>query len=77
MTALADQLTAIGEFATAAIADLAITAGQVYKDGNGQVRCAGSPRAIVADIASTSQVSSLTATVGGEGKHKGSGNNKW
>lgn len=78
MTALADQLAALGKYPSPAIADLAITAGQVVRDGNGQVRCAGSSNAIVADVAANGQVAALTALPGGNSPPtKGSGNNKW
>lgn len=77
MTALADQLCAYGIFPNPTVADAAITAGQVYKDGNGQVRVAGCRRAVVADITAASQVTSLTSEPGGHTKTKGSGSNKW
>ena len=78
MTALAEQLAALGKYPTTAIADLAITAGQVQKDSNGQVRCAGCSTAVQADVASTAGAAALTAYQGnGAPGHKGSGANKW
>lgn len=78
MTALAEQLAAQGKYPSATIADLAITAGQVVRDANGQIRCAGCSTAIQADIASNGQVAALTLLPGGTAiSHKGSGNNKW
>lgn len=80
MTALADQLAADGYFMTTAIADLAITAGQVHRDGNSQVRVAGRSAAIVADQLSgaATQVAALplrdqmTPSIA-----RGTGANKW
>lgn len=78
MTALADQLVANGRFANVTIADAAITAGQVFRDSNGQIRCAGVATPIVADVAATSQVAALTVVPGGYAPpKKGQGNNKW
>lgn len=78
MTALAEQLTALGKYPTTAIADLAITAGQVQRDANGQIRCAGCTTALQADIASNGQVAALTLLPSGTAQAaKGSGNNKW
>jgi hypothetical protein len=78
MTALAEQLTALGYYNTTTIADLAITAGQVYRDSNGYVRCAGSTTAVVANVAAESQVAALTLNPGGNAvPAKGQGNNKW
>lgn len=78
MTALADQLAALGKYPSATVADLAITAGQVVRDANGQVRCAGSPTPVQADVPAASQVAALTLLPGGAAPpHKGSGNNKW
>ncbi len=61
MTALAEQLSADGYFMTTAIADSAITAGQVYRDGNSQVRVCGHSSAVVAGVLSgaSSQVAGL------------------
>jgi len=78
MTALGEQLAALGKYPSATVADLAITAGQVVRDANGQVRCSGTPTAIQADAASASQVSGLTLNPGGNAiPAKGQGNNKW
>lgn len=78
MTALGDQLAALGKFPSTAIADLAITAGQVVRDSNGQVRCAGSSTAIQPNPETVSTVNSLTLQPGGTAPpQKGSGNNKW
>ena len=61
MTALAEQLAADGYFPSTAVADSAITAGQVYKDGNNQVRVLGAGCAVVArSYDAESQVASLT-----------------
>jgi hypothetical protein len=78
MTALADQLAAQGKYPSAAVADLAITAGQVRRDANGQIRCAGSTTAVVANVSAESQVAALTLNPGGIAvPAKGQGNNKW
>lgn len=78
MTALGEQLAALGKFTTVAIADAAITAGQVVVDDNNQVRCAGSVTAIVADVRSAGQLASMTKLPGGFAvPKKGVGNAKW
>jgi hypothetical protein len=76
MTALADQITGLGYYPSSVIADLAITAGQVYKDGNSQIRVAGSATAIQPAVDAAGQVAALTVVQTAPG-HKGSGNNKW
>jgi hypothetical protein len=75
MTALAEQLTANGIFPSVTVADLAISAGQAYRDGNGQVRCAGSPVAVQADVRAASQVAGLVLMT--TPPHRGNGANKW
>jgi hypothetical protein len=78
VTALAEQLVAGGRFPSVTVADAAITAGQVFRDANGQVRCAGSATPIQADQPSVAQVPALTLNPGGAAPpHKGTGNNKW
>jgi hypothetical protein len=78
MTALAEQLTALGYYNTTAIADLAITAGQVYRDSNGYVRCAGSNNQVQADVASTGQVAGLTLLPAyAAAVARGTSTNKW
>ena len=78
MTALAEQLVANGRFPSVAVADAAITAGQVFRDANGQVRCAGVATPIQADQPSSAQVPGLTLNPGGFAPlKKGTGNYKW
>ena len=78
MTALAQQLCDDGLYPNVTAADAAITNGQVYKDDNGQIRCAGSPRPVVAGVDAAGQVASVTLNAGGATKHRGgSTNSKW
>jgi hypothetical protein len=41
VTALARKCVAVGWFNNETLADAAITAGDVYKDANGDIRCTG------------------------------------
>lgn len=78
MTALAEQLTALGYYGSTAIADLAITAGQVYRGSNGGVHCAGSCTVVQADIRSAAQVAGLTLLPGNfAAPARGQGANQW
>jgi hypothetical protein len=78
MTALGEQLAASGYFPNTTTADLAITAGQVVRDSNGQIRVAGSSTAIEANVQTKGTRDTLTLLPGGDAPpKKGSGNNKW
>ena len=50
MTVLAQKLVELGWYPTVAIADVAITAGEVYRDANNEIRY-GRGAGIVANVA--------------------------
>lgn len=78
MTALGEQLAASGYFPSTTVADLAITAGQVVRDSNGQIRVTGSSTPIEANVQTKATRDTLTLLPGGDAPpKKGSGANKW
>ena len=73
MTALAEQLAALGIYNSVALADVCITSGEVYRDSNSQIRCSGHDVAIMADYktGSATQVAALTLYQGGNRPERG------